>query len=526
MGNDSNHSQLLEERLAQLDRAREALEERESFIARILEAVPGGVLHIGPEGSVRRANGPAQRFLGLTWSELSGRFVVDFAGRTWWEDGSDCPPEAYPVSRCLRTGLPQGPDTLGVEQPGGEIRWGVFTAIPLPEGERNGAVVTFLDITERKQTEEERERIQAQLQLADRLASLGTLAAGVAHEINNPLTYVIGNLERLALTADPHAGRLVAQALEGAGRVREIVTNLNGFSRARSDDPSTFDVRRALDAAIAMAQVEWRHRARLARGYDTSVIAQGSEGAAVQVFLNVILNAAQAIPPGQVDQHTICVGCSRADPWVVVEVADTGVGMDAETIQRAFDPFFTTKPVGEGTGLGLSISNGLVNAMGGRLEIESPASGGTTVRVWLCAETSASRPVPSVRVEPTSGGGRILIVDDEPEIREVLDWFLVGYEVSHASNGREALEQCASAWFDVVLCDLMMPEITGMELYQRVAERAPDLAARFVFMTGGAFTEAGRTFLENVPNPVITKPFDRVRVLGVVEAVREGRAAE
>jgi len=507
------------------ERAAGSLAEREAALERVIDAVPGGIVEVLPDGGIVRANAAAQAFLGLAFDPASRRFVNDFAGHTWWEDGSVCPVEDYPVTRCMVTGEPQGPATIGVEQPNGTVRWAVFTAIPVPYADGRGAIVTFLDLTERKADEEERKRIQAHLQLADRLASLGTLAAGVAHEINNPLTYVIGNLHRLAgRTVDTEGLRAIAQALEGAERVRDIVKNLNRFTRWDAGARVPFEVDTALDAAIAMAHVEWRHRARIERTDGSVPPVAGNEGAAVQVFVNLIVNAAQALPPGRADLHRIAITSTSEVGWVVVTVSDNGPGMDAETLAHALDPFFTTKPFGEGTGLGLSISHALVTSMGGTLTIDSGPGRGTTVCVRLPAsgEAIGAAPANEADPEPARPGARILVIDDEPDVREVLQWFLEQHRIAQASDGREALERMRSEAFDVVLCDLMMPEVTGMDVYRGVQRERPGYEARIVFMTGGAYTEAARAFLDGVRNPVLVKPFDRRTVLRVVDRVLGG----
>ena len=264
------------------------------------------------------------------------------------------------------------------------------------------ARIAFLrDVTERA-------RLQAQLLQADRLVSVGTLAAGVAHEINNPLAYAMANLEVLTTRKLPRIAQLVRDAVgvlpadlereladamdmlatvrEGSERVRDIVRDLKTFAR-HDDRPSTaIDVRRVVDASLNLAGAELKSRARLVREYDEVPLIDANESRLGQVFLNLLLNAAQAIPPGARDSHEIRVSVHAKDPdRVVVSIADTGAGMDEDTARRIFDPFFTTKPHGVGTGLGLSIAHGIVVSLSGTLRVETAPGRGSVFFVELPA---------------------------------------------------------------------------------------------------------------------------------------------
>lgn len=243
----------------------------------------------------------------------------------------------------------------------------------------------------------ERKQLQENLRFAERMASLGTLAAGVAHEINNPMTYVLGNLEYIAEElqqrpspawgeADPGLEQLVAEATDGARRVVRIVRDLKTFSRHSEDDPlAPVALEGTLDTAADMARAQIRHRARLERDYRGSTMVLGDIVRLGQVFLNLVVNAAQAIPEGEdQEQHRIVLRTYvDASGMAVAEVEDSGTGIDPEHMPRLFDPFFTTKPVGIGTGLGLSSAMGIVSALGGKIDVESKLGCGTTVRVRL-----------------------------------------------------------------------------------------------------------------------------------------------
>ena len=250
---------------------------------------------------------------------------------------------------------------------------------------------------------------QAQLRFADRLATVGRLAAGVAHEINNPLAFVLSNLTYLheELIRDepltPHERRemlsAVADAYEGAGRVRLIAQELKSLSRQDEGERSAVDMGAVVHSAVKMASLETRHRAQVVEEYQELPLVMGNPARLGQVFLNLLINAAQAIPPGRPEQHRIRVA-GRADAeHVTVEVSDTGRGIPPELLERIFDPFFTTKPAGEGTGLGLSISHSIITSLGGTIEVESQVGQGTTFRVTLpLAPVAAGKAATATRV--------------------------------------------------------------------------------------------------------------------------------
>jgi two-component system, cell cycle sensor histidine kinase and response regulator CckA len=386
----------------------------------------------------------------------------------------------------------------------------------------DGAEATLLfarDITERR-------RIQLQLQHADRMVSVGTLAAGVAHEVNNPLAYVLANLDFVQravaeIVAMPEAEPLLERldelqpaihdAVTGGRRVRDIVADLRTFSSPAEDvRAKPMDVRTVLDTALHMADNEIRHRARLVRSYGEVPRVLGSEARLAQVFLNLLVNAVQALPEG--DQHVLRVSTATGPTGAaVVEIEDSGVGIPPSELGRVFDPFYTTKAVGVGTGLGLSICHAIVDALGGSIELESEPGKGTIARITLPAATPVTRsravaPAPTTSAAPAL---RILVVDDEAPIGRVLQKiFGRDHDVTLSTSGEDALENLATKSYDVVFCDLMMPGVSGAEVYRQVSAARPELAASFVFMTAGAFTSTARAFLDTVPNRRVGKPFD------------------
>ncbi len=400
--------------------------------------------------------------------------------------------------------------------------------VPVAGGARPGANGHYLfvhDLSDRK-------RMENQLIFAGRMAAVGTLAAGVAHEINNPLAYIVANIDfsrsqinsvasrlsRTAVAGGPahildETGEALTEARQGAERVRNIVRDLRVFARGDDDQSGPVSVRRVLDSSINIAWNEIRHRARLVKDYGETPLVEGNESRLGQVFLNLLLNAAHAIPEGETERNEIRV-TTRTDGRgrAVVEVRDTGMGIPVENRERIFDPFFTTKPVGEGTGLGLWICHGIVSALGGEVKLDSEIGRGSTFRVTLppaVMDAPATFSTPTIPVVDAKGA-RLLVVDDEPMILGALRRSLGNdYNVTCVGDGRRALERLrAGERFDVILCDLMMPELTGMDLHAELERIAPDQAARMVFVSGGAFTPRAREFLERVPNARVEKPID------------------
>jgi len=450
------------------------------------------------------------------------------------------------------------------------------------------------DLTVRRQAERA-------LRQSDRMASLGTLAAGVAHEINTPLTYVVTNLalvagrlsaqapneraagaaragletrvaeteDALALvragldsllgftrrlpdelrhefgnalttsvyalgmveqqlgalskeacTTHPAPGDapvpldvLLQQARDGVERVRAIVRDLKTFSHPDDESAGPVDLHRVLRSAINLASVEVRGRASIQTDFEAVPHVLGNEARLGQVFVNLLVNAAQAIPEGVADRNEIrVVTRSDAAGRAVVEVRDTGSGIAPELLGRLFDPFFTTKPVGIGTGLGLSICHGIVIALGGELSVESELGRGSTFRVALppIAPSADALVQSAPAAAPPARRGHILVVDDDPRVGNAIQMLLAAeHDVVVATIGSEVVQRLARGErFDIILCDLMMPGMTGMDLHEELERLEPAQATRMIFLTGGAFTPRARAFLAGVPNARLEKPFD------------------
>ena len=373
--------------------------------------------------------------------------------------------------------------------------------------------IVVRDVTERKQ-------VQAQLLLADRMSSLGRLASGVAHEVNNPLAYVMLNLEllatrlgRLAPEADAQLleqmCRAVEDARDGAERVRRIVRTLSTFGRGDEERVGPVDVNGVLDSAIDIASMQLRHGARLTRDYEACVPVSANAFRLGQVFVNLLVNAGDALRDGEPSNEIRLRTRVRPDDWVVIEVQDNGVGIPRNLQPRIFDPFFTTKPIGKGTGLGLAVCHAIVTSFGGELTCESVPGQGATFRVALKPASAMPKPEghPS-KEQASTARGRVLVVDDDAHVASAIAAALEGHEVTVVWSGQAALAQCRAETFDCILCDVMMPDVSGLDVVEALRRDGRSMDRRVVFITGGAVTASARAALARVPNRILEKPLD------------------
>ena len=400
--------------------------------------------------------------------------------------------------------------------PGGELRACSLLTTPIVEdGRVTGVLGIVRDVTDEK-------RLTEQLMQQEKLAAVGQLVSGVAHELNNPLAGVMA-FSQLLLAApsddDPPDQRRAIEAIhQEAKRAAKIVSNLLTFARQHQPERQLTDLNR-----VVTDTVELRRYALRVQGVEVDLqldpllpLTWADPFQLQQVVLNLVTNAEQALTewPGE---RRIAIESSRAGATLVIRVQDTGPGIDGENIARVFNPFFTTKPVGEGTGLGLSISDGIVREHGGRIRVENRAaegdggpSGATFVIELPYTPPPSTEPPAAHEAPPREGAShRYLVVDDEPAIRTAIATYLrsMGHEVHTAADGREALDCVATNRYDGVVLDLRMPEVPGDDVYQALLERDPELARRVVFLTGDLQSDSARRFLADTGRPVVTKPF-------------------
>ncbi len=368
----------------------------------------------------------------------------------------------------------------------------------------------------------------ARLEHADRLAALGTLTAGVAHEIGNPLTYVIANLEQTArdlsgAVADPRStiAELVGEALHGARRIGEIVRDIQTLARV-TQDPETalVDLRGCVERTVRILDHEIRHRATLLLQLDPTPAVRANAGRLEQVVMNLLMNALHALSEASGTNHLLTIATRTLPNGACrFEVADTGPGVPARLADRVFEPFFTTRPAGVGTGLGLSICRSIIHEAGGEIGVRPAPSGGAlfwfdlppaSERDTAAAPVSALEPVAARRL-------RVLAIDDDPHILAVLRRLLgADYDVVTSSEPHEMSRLAAAHQADVVLLDMMMPGVSVARLLAELGARDPDLTRRVVLVTAGPFTPAELALVESGAHPVLSKPFTKQQLLDAV----------
>ncbi len=386
-----------------------------------------------------------------------------------------------------------------------------------------GAITHYVAV--KRDIQRQRRDIEARLEHAERLASLGTLAAGVGHELNNPLSYCVANvefiLERLREHADPELLAAATETREGLDRMAQVVSDVTELSRADADPTAeTVDVDTAARLALSMTGHQTEHRAKVSSHLeaDPGARARISEGRLTQVLVNLLVNAAHSLdesaPMGNITLRTKSV-----DEHVTIEVSDDGRGISAEHLPPIFDPFFTTRASAGGTGLGLAIAHRIVTACGGTLTADSRVGHGTTFRIRL-ARTADGPLRPERRGRQQLAGTRLLVIDDDELVVRALQRGLARARVTTATSADEALGTLARGHgFDCILCDLMMPNVSGAEFYERLCRRDPDAAKRVVFMTGGAFSERTRTFAKAMAGRVLRKPFSITELRQAIDAL-------
>lgn len=385
---------------------------------------------------------------------------------------------------------------------------------------------------------------QAQLVHAEKMASIGVLTAGVAHEINNPLAFLLPNFACLEdqcqriLSGDivdhgetkREIDELIHECREGLQRIGDIVKELSFFARRSDSNLRRLNLLGLVESVFKLLSNQLCH-VSLSCEIEPDVELCTDPGQMRQVLLNLLINAVHAIPEESGGEVTVTAAIQ--DGQVALAIRDNGVGIRPEDISRVFDPFFTTKPVGQGTGMGLAITRQLIERMEGKISIESEIGRGTTISItmprWTGGHDSIVEELETRRITvlPTAEKSRILILDDEQSLlnsfRRILSQ---NYEVVGYRRGALALEWLNETGSpDVILCDLIMPEMSGIEFYRSVCEQHADLAERFIFITGGTVTLEAQRFVENCGHPVIKKPFNMLEIVTKVDKITRQNAA-
>jgi PAS domain S-box-containing protein len=502
------------------------LAERERWFSTTLESLGEAVIATDRAETITFLNGAAERLTGWTRADALGKQISEVM-RMVDEHGA---PLESPVKLAHQSSfgarvagnsglLPKGGTRIAVDD----------SASPIIDarGEVLGAVVVFRDITERAE-------LERRLAQSERLATIGSMAANTAHEINNPLAYVMANIAvtlegiksairtlRSTPTTVPsqeimrclvEGEEALEDASEGAERVQAIVRDLKKFSRVDESERVLLDLPDVLDSATKMTEGLVRNHAQFRKVYATTPYVEANAGQLTQVFTNLLLNAAEAIGEGDAARHEIRIITGvDAGGRATVDIRDSGPGIPKELLSRVFDPFFTTKAMGGGTGLGLSICQRIITSLGGEITVASEPGEGAKFRVAL--PPAAKLPEAAARapadVVPQGRRGKMLIIDDDAAVARALARVLrTEHDVEVFADARAALvriEQDTS--LDAIFCDLMMPNMTGMDFHEALNAAHPELAQRVVFMSGGTFSTRAQEFIEQTSNVTITKPF-------------------
>jgi len=503
--------------------AEQALSDSEQRYRAIFEQAADSVVVIDVEtGELVEFNDRAHENLGYTREEFGKLKIPDFEVI---ESGEE-------VARRIERIIKEGTHTFETKQrtKSGEIRDIQVSGRAISVGGKGFVQAIWRDITEPKRAQEERRALEQKAQLASRLASVGEMASGVAHEINNPLTGVIAYSQLLLQKKDiPEDVRKDLGTInDGAKRIADIVTRLLSFARQRKPRREYININEAIQSTLAI-------RGHSLQANNIGVTSQlppdlpwtvADAGQLQQVFLNLIVNAETAMKLAH-GRGSLLIETKALDDTIRISLEDNGPGIPEENLDRIFDPFFTTRDVGEGTGLGLSVCHGIIVEHNGRIYAESRLGKGATFIVELPIVAEAEQPeLDEAAVEEAEkpAGAKILVVDDELVIREMVSRVLTdeGHEVDAVHNARDALKTMKSKRYSLILVDVKMPGMDGIELYEKMKKIAPSLARRAVFITGDVMGLSTQEFLSKTKAPCITKPFDAERLKAEVKRMLSG----
>jgi PAS domain S-box-containing protein len=490
----------------------------------VMERATCGIFIMDQNGIISDINKQTEKIFGSVRDNIIGKNFMNFIPVTE-RDYADIQFQKLLVEKTI------GPNQGHIQQPNGNIVDFEFTSVYV-ENEREKFLFTILnDITENN-------RLRAQTILADKLATVGTLAAGIIHEINNPMTFVYSNLEYInkkikTIILDDTQHRdfilnlkdVIDESLQGARKIIKIIHDLKGFARKDQDELTLVNINEVLNTAINIAHPQFKNHAQLKTDFATDLpLLLSSNGKLNQVFLNLIINAAQAMDGDDFQKNIIHIKTFAEQDGICIDITDTGKGITPNILSKIFDPFFTTKPAGVGTGLGLSICSEIINGLGGQIIAKSNLGKGSMFSIFLpinlIEETTTSMSAPIKNVT----GKKILIIDDQPTVLKTLDRVLgKNNQVTQALGGRAAFDLLISGGqqFDIIVSELEMPDISGVDLYRYLAKYKPSLAKIMIFTIAGPRNFLTTEFLLSIKNPCIKKPFTKNLLLEAIDGVLE-----
>jgi PAS domain S-box-containing protein len=496
-------------------------DEKERFRA-LIEHAPDVIVVVAADGGVRYASPAAQTVLGMKPDTLLGRSLL-----------TEAHPEDQEALAAALQAVVGHPGEV-VERTGFRIRhadggWRWLEATgtnQIGNSAVNGIVINARDVSEAKDAEAEIARQRENLHQREKLAAMGSLLAGVAHELNNPLSIVVGRATMLQEEAADEGTRIVADKIRAAAeRCARIVRTFLSMARQRKPEQSVLSINTVVNDCLEMLSYGLRTAGITVEKQLTMDLPSisGNADQLHQVFLNLIVNAQQAMETQPLPRR-LRIDSDRHEDRIRIRIIDNGPGIAPAIRTRIFDPYFTTKPPGGGTGVGLAVSLGIVESHNGALTVECPPEGGAVFQVLLPITMSDEQPQPG-QVSPAesnrSKGPRLLIVDDEPEVGALLADILRrdSASIDVAASGQEALQWMGKCEYDAVLSDLRMPEMDGPELYRQIEQRWPQRARLVIFITGDALSPTVQTFLAGTGQPYLEKPFVPAEVRKVVQEI-------
>jgi two-component system NtrC family sensor kinase len=488
-------------------RAHETLARSEARYRHLFEGASDAIMTFDALGRFTTVNDAGEVISGYSREELIGRFF-----------GPMLPLEVLPRAvfefRRALSGQPGQFETQIVTK-NGERR---FITVTYSCPQKSQEVLCLIrDATEEKQ-------LQQQLIQSEKMAAIGQLVSGVAHELNNPLASIAAFAQLLMVegTLSPQQRHSTDVIASEARRAARIVHNLLTFARQHKAEKVFADVNRIIEDTLELRAYELNVRGiALVRDLEpqppeTMVDIYQLQ----QVILNLLTNAQQAMADVDRPHHRLTVRSRAIGEAIRIEVEDTGPGVPAEALERIFNPFYTTKPTGSGTGLGLSISLGIITEHGGRIWAEAAPAGGARFCIELprCGAPGESQPSAHVQVPAPVPGLRILVADDELPIRTALErlFAIGGHHVTAVGSGGEVLDRVEQDYFDVILLDIRMPDISGKQIFERWSQDNPALIERVIFLTGDIVSTDLQRFLSDSGRPFLSKPFDFQSILSVL----------
>ncbi len=483
-------------------------------------ALCGIILH-DLNGIVIDINKEGEKIFGCPKAQIVGSSVMNFLPSSEQE-------YAATLIQKLTIKKAIGPNQAHIQQPSGNICDVEYTAVCI-ENENDSFIFSMLlDTTDQN-------KLRAQNLLSAKLATVGTLAAGIIHEINNPLTYILTNLNFIKDTMQESSfddlskptfftelKSIINDSVEGAEQINKIVQDIKGFARIDKAEVTTVDLPKVLNAAINIVSAQFKNHAVVEKDFSADiplVLLQGSK--LQQVFMNIIINAAQSMDKNNFEKNIIRVKAYVAENYICVEIGDTGVGIPSDILEKIFEPFFTTKPAGIGTGLGLSICSEIIHEMGGDIEVKSEVNKGTTFSIYLPINLITENASVSNESRVMTDKN-ILIIDDEPAFLSAMEYvFGKKNHITLIDSGRSAHSLLIENpdKFDIIICDFNMPDVNGEDLFLYLKRANPKLIERMIFVTG--FPEEFK--LENLGphlmNPCLTKPFTKKQLIKAIHSI-------